>query len=229
MENVPNNEGKYYEDLQKFVIESKAETWKKVMTFPKYIDRQHLSVFLARYEIFKKIVNIHGSVIEFGTWGGNALMTWAQCSAILEPYNYVRKIIGFNLSPRKYQDSELHELIALYDRNRPIGHVKKVEVLEGSATTILPKYIKGNPHLIVSLLHIDYDLLLPDFDLYEPTVAAIKHFVPLMPKGGIIMFDELNSPRRKGESMAVAEKLGISSLKLERIPFEPKFSYAVIE
>jgi len=52
-------------------------------------------IFISKYELFKKIINIHGSIVECGfIWGGQ--MTFALLSAILEPINWQRKIIGFD-------------------------------------------------------------------------------------------------------------------------------------
>jgi hypothetical protein len=73
----------------------------------------------------------------------------------------------------------------------------------------------------VSLLHLD-------FDIYAPTKAAIEHFVPRMPKGGIIVFDELNNKSWPGETVAVLESLNINQLEIKRFPFEPHVSYAKI-
>ena len=65
-------------------------------TFPKYVKRQYIARFLAQYEIFKRQLNIKGSVIECGVRTGGGLMTWAKISSTLEPYNYHREVIGFD-------------------------------------------------------------------------------------------------------------------------------------
>ena len=109
----------------------------------------------------------------------------------------------------------------LYDLNRSIGHVPKIELVSGDAIKTIPAYIKDNPHLIVSLLYLD-------FDLYEPTKKAIEYFVPRMPKGAIIAFDELNQKQWPGETLALLDTLGINSLEIKRFPFSPALSYAVI-
>ena len=61
------------------------------------------------------------------------------------------------------------------DFNRPIGHVKKVELIKGDACTTIPKYIKDNPHLIVSFLYLD-------FDIYSPT-KLFENFMALFQRG----------------------------------------------
>src|SRR5690606_24717919 len=64
--------------------------------FPKYAPRQNLARFLARYEIFKKIHHIQGSIVECGVLYGLGLMSFAKISTILEPYNFQRRIFGFD-------------------------------------------------------------------------------------------------------------------------------------
>ena len=66
-------------------------------------------------------------------------------------------------------------------------------------------------------------------DIYEPTKVALEHFVPRMPKGGIIIFDELNSKDWIAETKAVLDTIGIHKLKIERFSFDSHISYAVIE
>jgi len=118
--------------------------------------------------------------------------------------------------------AELEECIRLYDMNRPIGHISKVQLVRGDATCTIPEFIENNKHLVVSLLYLD-------FDIYEATRTALKHFVPRMPKGSVIAFDELNHQGWPGETLAVMDELGLNTLRLRRVPFDTTRSYAVLE
>jgi hypothetical protein len=69
----------------------------------------------------------------------------------------------------------------------------------------IPIYVKENPHLIIAMLYLD-------FDLYEPTKVALENFLPLVPKGGIVAFDEVNSKKWAGETIALKEVLNINNL-----------------
>jgi hypothetical protein len=51
---------------------------------------------MVQYELFKRQLNIKGSVIECGVHNGGGLIAWAKISSILEPYNYHRKVAGFD-------------------------------------------------------------------------------------------------------------------------------------
>lgn len=213
----------------------------KLDNFPKYVRRQALTRFLALYEIFKQILPIKGSVIECGVYEGFGLMTWARLSAILEPVNFTRRVYGFDTFQgfqsvsRKdktgisnavqrgglYADSydELRELAAINDSTRFIGHIPKVTLIKGDATNTIPQFIKDNPHLLVSLLFLD-------FDLYAPTKAALDHFLPRMPAGAILAFDELDNPLWPGETEACVELLKLRRLTIERVPFDPYIGFA---
>ena len=84
-----------------------------------------------------------------------------------------------------------------------------------------PQYLADHPHLIVSCLYLD-------FDIYRPTKVALDLFLPRMPKGAVLCFDELNDEAFPGETIAVMEKLELKSLRIRRFEFEPRISYAVI-
>ena len=214
----------------------------KLANFPKYVRRQDLTGFLARYEIFKRVLSVKGSIVECGVFRGSGLMAWANFSAILEPANLTRRIYGFdtfsgfaNVSEKDRNNvreakkgelssksfDELSELIRIYDSNRFLGHVDKIKLVRGDAKETIPSFIEQNSHLVVSLLFLD-------FDLYEPTKVALEHFLPRMPKGAVIAFDELDNPIWPGETQALIETLGINALELQRYEWDPYIAYAVI-
>jgi hypothetical protein len=230
--------------MEKVFEEAHGSFADKIDAFMKFASRQSVAKFLARYEIFKRIVGINGSIIECGVLHGGGLLTWAKLSAILEPTNHVRRVIGFdtfegfpNLHEIDKQGTSEHtrvkgltgspiedveRAIKLFDANRPIAHIPKIELVKGDLTKTAPQYVKDNPHLVVSLIYLDVDL-------YEPTKAALEHFVPLMPKGGIVVFDQLHAKIFPGETRAVDEVLGIRNVRIERFPFESYVSFAVME
>ncbi|MBF0385361.1 MAG: class I SAM-dependent methyltransferase [Candidatus Omnitrophica bacterium] len=240
MSKIPGKEDRYYQELKAFIHGNEAECWKKVFNFPKYVDRIHLAKFMARYELFRKILNVHGSIVECGVWNARGTMSFAQWCSIFEPYNHTRKVIGFDTFPvdkskktkKKHklgesgltQDSfeEISKAIELFDSNRPIGHIPKVELVKGDAVKTIPIYIKDNRHLIVSMLYLD-------FGAVEPTRVALDNFLTRVPKGGIIAFDNIGSWKLTDNVPSLAKKLGIPSLKLQKFDFEPAISYAVVE
>jgi hypothetical protein len=212
----------------------------KLDNFSKYVRRQTIARFLAYYEIFKRQINIKGSIVECGVHHGGGVMSWAKISSTLEPYNFHRKVVGFdtftgfpsvaeidkvtpNAKIGMFSEGyniyeEMLELIKEYNENRFIAHKTKVELVKGDAKLTIPEYIQKNKHFLISLL-------LLDFDIYEPTVIALQHFLPRMPKGAIIAFDEINNPDWPGETMALLERFNLNSYKIECFEFEPNLSF----
>jgi len=238
------NDFDYLLSVEKYFEESQGTISEKLENFAKYSSRQSLTRFIDRYEMFKQILNVQGSIIECGVLLGGGLMSFAHFSSILEPVNLQRKVIGIDtfsgfpsVSKRDTKGKskfakiggynansfdDLKKCIELFDLNRFINHIPKMELVKGDATKTIPKYVKDNPHLIISLLYLD-------FDLYEPTKVALENFVPRMPKGAIIGFDEINMRAWPGETEAVLETLGIKNLRIKRSSFSSVSCYAVIE
>jgi len=230
--------------LNDYYNNSMGSNVEKISNFTKYIRTQDLRNFVGRYEIFKKTINIPGSIVECGVLHGGGLMAFAQLSSLLEPRNHTRKIIGFDtfkgfpglsegdkgsksdfakeggLAVDSYED--IKKSISLFESNKFIEHIPQVELVKGDATKTIPKFVDENPHLVVSVLYLD-------FDIYEPTKVAIEQFVPRMPKGSMIVFDELNAKYWPGETKALLDSLNINKFKLERFDFDAYRSYAVIE
>lgn len=221
---------------------SSDSTENKLATFPKYVRRQQLKRFLAMYEIYKMVLPVKGSVVELGVFRGFGFMSWLKLSAILEPENLTRRVYGFDtfegfpsLSPKdEYVNSvtelgglaadseyELNELVKLHDQDRFLGHIHKAELIRGDIAQTAPAFLDRNPHLMVSLLFIDCDL-------YDPTKVALETFVPRMPKGAILAFDELDNPQWPGETLAVLDGIGLGNLELQRLEWDPYISFARI-
>jgi hypothetical protein len=235
----------YYAGLERLFDSSRGTTVDKLHAFPKFAPIADLGRFLAKAEIFKRILPVHGSVVECGVYMGGGVMTWAALSAIYEPLNHVRQVIGFDTfegfpSVREEDlaavpnadlriggvagsaEDEIREGIRLFDLYRPLGHIPKVELVKGDVQETVPRYLENNGHLLVALLYLD-------FDLYEPTKIAIETLIPRMPKGAVIAFDELNVKQWPGEARAVVDSVGIRSLRIERFQWQPQISFAVLE
>jgi hypothetical protein len=236
------------ETLEAYFAASPGSATEKLENFAKYVPRQNLARFLARYELFKLIKDVQGSIVECGVLFGGGLMSFAKLSTILEPYNFQRRIIGFDTftgfpgidrmdlrgrSERKSAHMKRHGFAAggayedllraveLYDMTRFLNHFPKVEVVKGDFAVTAKRYLKDYPHLVVSCLYLD-------FDIYKPTRIALEHFLPRMPKGAVLVFDELNEEAFPGETIAVMEMLDLGSVRVRRFDFEPRISYAIM-
>jgi hypothetical protein len=245
----PNNQSKQdrsqFSETEVLFGQDQTDLIEKIEAFPKFASRQAIAKFLTKYEIFKRILTVGGSIVECGVLHGAGLLAWAKLSSIFEPVNHVRKVIGFDTfsgfpsvagedtKTGTYGDlkqggltgstlEHVREAVRVYDLNRPINHIQKVELVAGDLCQTAPAYLTDNPHLVVALLYLD-------LDLYQPTKKALEVFLPRMPKGAIVAFDELNAKIFPGETVAVMEQIGLRNLRVERFPFDSYVTYAVLD
>jgi hypothetical protein len=233
----------YYKGLTEFFEQDPTATLAKLFSFPVYVPRQVIEDFLSRYELYRMIQNLHGSIFEFGTFNGGGCFSFATFSAIMEPQNLTRKIVTFDTFSGFPDISEadkrgnpelvhrggltgrplerLEKARALWDRNRFLGHVAKLDFVKGDILETLVPYLEENPHSLPALLYLD-------FDLFEPTAHVLRHMMPRMQKGSIVAFDELNHPSFPGETVALLQELAISDISVRRIPFSSRISYVIV-
>ena len=215
--------------LVDYVESSESSLSDKFDNFAKYVQRGTISRFLARYEIYRRQLTVPGSILDIGVGRGASLFTWAQLSEILEPTNYTREIVGFDtfegvpsidpldrnshntgsnllreggFAPEAGMFDDIQRAISVFDVSRHLGHIPKVSLVKGDVTETLPKFIEDHPHTMVSLLHIDADL-------YGPTKIALETVIDRIPRGGIILFDELCAKQYPGETIALAETIAV--------------------
>lgn len=211
-----------------------------VNEFPLYIDRQNLVRYITLIKIFERIRNVKGNIVECGVFRGASLLLWAKLCAIYEPGNVYRQIIGFDTfegfpsiheKDQEYQGvgyfdntniETIQKSIDLYDENRLAGHLQKIFLTKGDVVETIPAYLDENPHTLISLLYLD-------FDIYEGTKVALENFLPRMPKGAVIVFDELNEKRWAGETIALLESLNLNNYRLEQFPEEAHISFIQLD
>jgi len=222
--------------VENFLINRKEPSWNKNNSFL-FSNRQTISRLIYINKLYEKIIDIPGAICEFGVHYGGNLSLLSNLRGIHEPYNYTRKIYGFDTFtgfkndfiikerkigwkkgdynlPKKY-DIFLSEILKLHEKNSPISHKRKFELIKGDIKKTFPKFLKQNSHLLVSLAFFD-------LDLYKPTVAVLKNIVKIIPKGGIIAFDDINNPDFPGETIALQETLGIKKFKINKDKDNPQ-------
>lgn len=191
---------------------------------------------IAHWELYKKIINLPGDVIEVGVFKGASLLRFATFREILENNNS-RKIIGFDSFGSfpiiKNASNEDIEFAKSHDNHAGIGlqkeelykiieykNFKNIELIKGNIIDTIPNYIKSNMQTRISLLHLDVDV-------YDPTKYALENLWDRLVTGGIILFDDYNYI--EGGTNAIDEFLkakGISH-KLLKSPYSNVPSYIV--
>lgn len=207
-----------------------------------YLTRQTLSRINFMQRLYAMIVPVHGVIMEFGVRWGQNMALFSNLRGIHEPYNYNRKIVGFDTFegfPSVAPDDgggaragdygvaenwmeELEDIFAFHTQNAPIPHKTKHELVRGDASRTLPAYLEKHPETIVALAYFD-------FDLYTPTRDCLEAILPHLTKGSVLAFDELNMPEFPGETVALREVLGLSRHAIRRDPNSPMTSFLVYE
>lgn len=207
-----------------------------------FLTRQGLSRINFIQKLYELIIPVHGVVMEFGVRWGQNLALLSMLRGMHEPYNYNRKVIGFDtfsgfpsvhnndgdrVRAGQYGvsdqwEDQLDTILSFHEANSPIPQRRKFELVKGDATKTLPDYLSKHPETIVSFAYFD-------FDLYEPTKVCLETIMPHVTKGTVLAFDELNCPEFPGETLAVREVLGLSRYALRRDPSNPLMSYLVID
>ncbi|MBT4764578.1 crotonobetainyl-CoA--carnitine CoA-transferase [bacterium] len=209
-----------------------------------FINRQNLSRIIFMHNMYQKILDVNGIVMEFGVRWGQNLSLFQNFRGMYEPFNHTRKVVGFdtfNGFPSvdkkdgnskvatvgsyavtdKYEEY-LSQILNYHEKESPISHLKKYELVKGDASKTLEQYLQQHPETIVALAYFD-------FDIYEPTKRCLELLKGRLGKGSIIGFDELNFSEFPGETIAFDEVLGISNYKIVRSPITPLPSYIIIE
>lgn len=210
-----------------------------------YMRSSYMASLLFMDEMYKKILKVPGVVMEFGVWWGANLAVFQSLRGIYEPYNYTRKVIGFdtfegypdsmkdqdknskylfkgNYSVSKNYQDYLNKVMEFHELENVMSHKLKFETVKGDISATLPEYLKRNPQTIISLAYFD-------LGLYEPTKKTLEAILPYLTKGSVLVFDELNFEDMPGETVALKEVLGLNRYKIERSSFTPDRCYIVIE
>jgi hypothetical protein len=209
-----------------------------------YLSSKALSRVLFFYEIYRKIINSHGVIVEFGVRWGQTLSIMSALRGIFEPFNRHRKIIGFDtftglkgvsdldgklgkpadghFSVSPDYEGYLAQLLAVQEALNPISHLKKYELVKGDACVTVPQYLKAHPETIISLAIFD-------FDIYEPTKAALAAIKPHLCKGSILVFDELCDDIFPGETVALNEVFGLNNVRIQRLPMTARVSFLEVQ
>ncbi len=235
------------ETLKAFINHFKASPLPDDEVLPNlglFLTSKALSRILFFYELYRKVIHNHGVIMEFGVRWGQTLSIMSALRGIFEPFNRHRKIIGFDtfegfsgieekdgarcrcddgsFSVTTDYEVYLNKLLNIQDNLNPIAHLEKYELVRGNAIETVPAYFLRHPETIVSLAVFD-------FDIYEPTRAALEAVKPHLCKGSILVFDELCDDIFPGETIALREILGLNNVRIQRMPMTSRISYMEIE
>jgi hypothetical protein len=239
---IKNKRDDFYNLFKNYPISPEVDI---LSNLPLFMRHQQVSKLLCLHELYMKIINVPGVIIEFGVRWGQNLALFESFRSIYEPYNFTRKIIGFDtfdgfpsihskdgkdaiISEGSYGVSEKYEdildKVLKYHEEEAVlySHKQKFELIKGDATKTIDQWIKKNNGKLISFAYFD-------FDLYEPTKICLEAIMPHLTKGSIVAFDEINHDNFPGETIALKEVVGAKNIRLQRFKSNPFMAYFIVE
>ena len=189
-------------------------------------DITRISKILAHYELFKMVQNIPGTIVECGVFKGASLARFAMFRDLFGNV-FSKKIIAFDsfgsfpktsYEPDKKfrknfinvageQSISKNQMMKVLENKRCD---RNVELIAGDICKTVPRYIKENPQLKISLLNLDTDI-------YEPAVTILENLYPKVEKNGVLILDDYGT--FPGETKAVDEYFKDRNIKIYKFPF----------
>lgn len=182
-----------------------------VDNWPLLLGEVPMGIFLARFELLKRTLDIPGHIVEFGSFNGTHLVYMAKMLNLLSPHT-LKKVYGFDsfeglnqvVDADRLEQSDqgnykgnlefLREVIDSFELD------EMIELEVGYIEETLPAFLQSNPHHTFSYVYMDTDL-------YQSTALALEACWPRLMPGGIIAFDEGYHDRFPGEGAAAQEFL----------------------
>jgi len=206
------------------------------------------SVMLAKYlylnELYQQILEIPGVIMEFGVWWGANLALLESFRSVYEPYNWSRKVVGFDtfggydnisaedgdspyVAPGGFSVTEGYEaylakVLDAHEQDNVNSQVKKYELVKGDVTETIGEYLEERPETIVALAYFD-------LALYEPTKKCLEAIRPHLVRGSVLAMDELNNHDFPGETIALREVIGLDRYKMVKSRFLPDRTYIIVD
>jgi hypothetical protein len=241
---VTEEEERFRKDFVDLLLNNPLPPKELVYNLQLFMNRQSMGHLLFMNSLYQGILNVHGSIFEFGVRWGRNMALFEVLRGLYEPYNQTRKIIGFDtfegfpsvhikdgssdiIQKGAYKVTENYEdylsrVLSYHELENPRSNIKKHTLIKGDASHTVEQYLTDNPHTIISLAYFD-------FDIYEPTKRCLELIKNHVTKGSIIGFDQLNHPDFPGETLALKEVFGLDKYKIIRSPHNGYTSYIVIE
>ncbi len=193
---------------------------------------ERISKFVSRIEFYNKIKRLPGEIIECGVFKGSSLSQFVKLRS-LYGHSSSKKIIAFDTfscfpkncgkNDKKYlmqfikeaggNSISREELLKIY---KTLGVSENIELIKGDILKTLPKFIKTNKHIKISLLHIDVDT-------FEPTKLCLGLLYPLVVKGGIIILDDYGA--FPGANKAIDSFFKSKKKKIKKLAYSNEISY----
>lgn len=185
----------------------------------KYLEKSEFKYVLWLYEIYKRIHEVPGHIVELGVaYGRNTIIF----SHLMQMHNEqdIRKYIGFDtfdgytdetLLTDKHLSKVAWKNISLEkvkERINLAGNFSNYELIQGDLNKTLAEYLDKHPDFRAALLYVDCNA-------YQPALNGMNLLKDFMSPGGIICIDE---KRQGGETKALIQFCKENDLRFMKDP-----------
>lgn len=204
-------------------------------------NEERIGKFLAHFEAMKVSTSIPGDIVECGVFKGTSLVRFALMRNMFGGQNSSR-ILAFDTFSNNYPDTKFTEdkvqrshwiktagaasisvkqLSTIFKKK----NISNFSFIKGDVVKSIPKFLKKNPGLKISLLNVDIDFV-------EPTIAVLKNFYPLVSKGGVILLDNYagrgnSGTYLHGDTKAIDDYMKNKKQKIRRFSFAARPCYII--
>lgn len=186
-----------------------------------------LGKVMAQYELYRRIINLPGAIVECGVFKGVSLIRFATFRHCLETPES-RKIIGFDAFGdfptahlSRNDDIDFAATHDLQSGGPGISQVELSSLLEakgignfdliaGNVFETVGPYFVQHEFEKIALLHLD-------MDVYAPTAAMIELLWGRVVSGGIVMIDDYGTV--SGATAAIDEFASKHGLRIEKAQY----------
>jgi len=228
--------------MRKMVLDDiERDFYIEMSRYAGYLDRRHIERHLAITELYRRTVDLPGSVAEFGVFHGSTFFLLARLIEIFNGAQFDK----YGSSSCQLFGFELFSGVALSDQDKSGQMVlnKKLALGRGGFKTselefqeLLNNFkkitrIPDRLHLISGDIRKTFDgfrserggirfkFCLVDFDLFEPTEFILQRLPNLLVPGALILFDEYGFDEWPGETAAADDFIKKHGLKLYTLPY----------
>lgn len=204
-----------------------------------------LAKYLVMNDLYQRIKDIPGHILEFGVWYGLNMVLLENLRAIYEPFNKQRIIAGFDTftgyknfsdkdkksksfekgaysTPKNYE-KYLEKLLQAHEGSNILGNVKgNHRLIKGDIQKTAPKYFKDYPETIVALAYMD-------LGNYNPTKTALEAIKPHLVPGSVVLMDQLTWEDAPGEAVAFKEVFSNLDYTIEKSIYYPSKSIVTVK
>ncbi|MAY83256.1 MAG: hypothetical protein CMP59_03905 [Flavobacteriales bacterium] len=192
-------------------------TFHKYWNKQQYLEKSEFKYILSLYDVYKKIANVPGHIVELGVAYGRNTIIFSHLINMSNE-NDVRKYFGFDtfdgfteeslksskqLSKHSWKGisiSEVEKRIKSTIKNKPYRLIK------GDINKSIPSFLEENPNFRAAMVYVDCNA-------YEPAIRALENLRPHLSPGAIICIDE---KKQGGETKALIEFCEKHNLRFQK-------------